>query len=345
VTWLYPTSIFLNFTILGETLFTLLLVTFVLFAVMLVERPGARIAVACGVALGLGALTRSVLWPVPLLFCPLIVLLVPGTIPRKLTMAVLVLAGYALVVGPWAVRNTRLQGVVTIVDTMGGMNLRMGNYEHTPEDRMWDAVSLKGEKNWVYALTQEPAGSRPVGRDFTEGMKDKWAQGKALEYIRTHPGTTIRRAAIKLADFWGLERSFIAGVQQGLYNPPQGFAILAAVLILSSYAIVTLSAATAIWLMTPAWRLHVLLLLPVVVVMGVHAIVFGHPRYHVPLVPILAVYAAALWHAGPVRIWRLQRPAVAVAAALSVLLLISAWARQIFIVDGERVRGFLSTLW
>ena len=28
----------------------------------------------------------------------------------------------------------------------------MGNYEHTPDDRMWDAVALTGEKNWSYAL-------------------------------------------------------------------------------------------------------------------------------------------------------------------------------------------------
>jgi hypothetical protein len=206
-------------------------------------------------------------------------------------------------------------------------------------------VSLKGEKNWVYALTQEPVGSRPVGRAFTEGMKDKWAQGKALEYMRAHPGTTIRRAAIKLSDFWGLERSFIAGVQQGLYNPPRWFGVVAAILILSTYAGVALSSAVGIWLVRPEWRQHLLLLLPIVVIMGVHAIVFGHPRYHVPLIPILAVYAAAVWHQGPVRIWRLQRPAAGMAAVLSLLLLVSAWARQIFLVDGERVRGFLSTLW
>ena len=42
---------------------------------------------------------------------------------------------------------------VTIVDTMGGMNLRMGNYEYTPDDRMWDAVSLQGEKSWVHGLS------------------------------------------------------------------------------------------------------------------------------------------------------------------------------------------------
>jgi len=344
VTWLYPSLIFMNVTILGETLFTLLLVAFTLLAVLLVQRPAAGTAVACGLALGLGALTRSVLWPVPLVLCPLVAVLVGGSFRRRAGMAALVLAGYAVVVSPWAVRNTRLQGVVTVVDTMGGMNLRMGNYEHTPEDRIWDAVSLTGEKNWVYALTQEPPGSHPVGRDLTEGMKDKWAQGKAFEYMRAHPATTIRRAAIKFSDFWGLERSFIAGVQQGLYAPPAWFAVLASVLILSTCAVVSLSGAAGLWLAHPDWRTHVVLLLPVMVLTGVHTIVFGHPRYHLPLVPILALYGAALWQAGPHRAWHAPRVR-ALGAAASVLVLLGAWARQILVVDGEHIRSLLTDLW
>ncbi len=57
----------------------------------------------------------------------------------------------------------------------------------------------------------------------TEGMKDKWAQRKAIEYMRRASGQTFRRSLIKFADFWGLEREFIAGVQQGLFNPPRWF--------------------------------------------------------------------------------------------------------------------------
>ena len=159
--------------------------------------------------LGLGALTRSILWPLPLLLCPLLAVLIRAPLARRLALPCLVLAGYAVVVAPWAVRNTRLQGVVTIVDTMGGMNLRMGNYEFTPDDRMWDAVALNGEKSWVHGLSRDFA-----GQQVTEGQKEKWAQRKALEYMRAHPGITLRRALIEFADFWGLEREFAAGVQK-----------------------------------------------------------------------------------------------------------------------------------
>jgi len=335
LTWLYPSLIFLDFAILSETLFTLLLVTFVLLTAVLVTVPRKWVALSCGVVLGLGALTRSVLWPVPVLICPLLLLLLRTSLPRRLLLSGLVLAGYLVVVAPWAVRNTRLQGVTTIVDTMGGMNLRMGNYEHTPEDRMWDAVSLTGDRNWIHGFT----GEYP-GQVVTEGHKDKWAQRMAIEYMLSHPGTTFRRALIKFADFWGLERELVAGVQQGLYDPPRWFVVLAAAAILVSYVAIGFAGGAAIWLAPPEWRLHVLMLLPVVVITGVHTIVFGHSRYHIPLVPILAVYAAGLWQVGLARAWRDARVAKFGVVA-TVLVLVAAWVRQVLVVDAGRVRAFL----
>lgn len=343
IAWLYPSLVFLNFNILAETLFTLLLAAFVLFSVMLVQHPRAAAALACGAALGLGALTRSVLWPVPLVLCPLLLVLIPGTLARRVAFALLVLASYGAIVVPWAVRNTRLQRVVTIVDTMGGMNLRMGNYEHTPEDRMWDAVSITGERSWVYALAQDRTidSSSP---HFTEGMKEKWAQRKALEYMRAHPGTTLRRAMIKFSDFWGLEREFVAAVTQRMYVPPRWFAIVAIVLTLTASAALLLLAAAGIFLSPPAWRAHVLMLLPIVITTGVHAIVFGHSRYHLPLVPVLAVYGAGALTCLARGCWR-GRPLATAAAGGAALLLVAIWVRQIVVVDGERVRAMLGGWW
>jgi 4-amino-4-deoxy-L-arabinose transferase-like glycosyltransferase len=341
--WLYPSLVFLNFNILTETLFTCLLVAFVLLAVRLVDSPRYATALACGAALGLAALARSVLWPVPIVLCPLLFLLLRGKHQRALVLSALVFAGYAVVIGPWAIRNTRLQHTFTVVDTMGGMNLRMGNYEFTPEDRMWDAVSLTGEKNWVYALTQDPTVVLEPAGVFTEGMKDKWAQRKAVEYIRAHPQTTARRDAIKFADFWGLEREFVAAVQQGLYAPPMWFAIVAALLMVSCYAAVALLGAAGIWLAPPSrWRVHVLLLLPLVVVTGVHTIVYGHSRYHLPLIPILALYAASVLNWRPSQVpswWRIAT----VGATACVALLIGIWGRQM-LVDGERLRLLIGRL-
>jgi hypothetical protein len=222
--------------------------------------------------------------------------------------------------------------VFTTVDTMGGLNLRMGNYEFTPEDRMWDAVSLTGERSWVYALSQEH-----VKGPLTEGFKDKWAQRKALEYMREHPGQTLRRSLIKFADFWGLERDFLAGVRDGFFAPPRWFGIVAALGIIGGYVVVSLLGAAGLWLERPRdWRTQLVLLFPVALITGAHTIVFGHSRYHLPLMPLVGIWAAALV-AGRLSDVRFQPRVMVAGAAASVLLLCTIWVRQVVVVDATRI--------
>jgi 4-amino-4-deoxy-L-arabinose transferase-like glycosyltransferase len=346
ITWVYPSLIFFNYLVLTEALFTLLLIAFILATVLTVQTGRVWPAVLCGVSLGLAALTRSILWPLPLILCPLLAYLIPGSLARRASLPIVVLACYTLIVGPWAIRNTRLQGVITIVDTMGGINLRMGNYEYTPDDRMWDAVSqTTGEKSWIRGLTTDPP-----GLPITEGRKEKWAQRKAIEYMRSHPLNTLRRSLIKFADFWGLEREFIAGIQQGLFAPPMWFGILASALIVAGYVLVVVTGVAGLWLTPPADRAsHILLVLPMVVIVGVHTVVFGHSRYHVPLMPLLAVYAAAFmtshrgvaWTALGLDLRSRQLPLSLIGATLSVTALLFIWVRQVAFVDLGRISALM----
>ena len=333
--WLYPSSIFFQFTILTETMFTMLLVAFVLLATMLVQSPRLSLALACGLVLGLGALTRSVLWPVPVVLCPMLLWLIAANWRTRLLLSAAVLAGYAVVVGPWAVRNTTLQNAFTVVDTLGGFNLRMGNYQYTPEDRMWDVVSDEGQHNWSQELRLEYPNQR-----FTDGQKAAWAQRKAFEYMWAHPGQTFRRSLIKFADFWGLEREFVAGVQKQIYKPPAWFAVLATVLIIGAYIVLAAAGAAGLWLVRPTLPVHVLLLFPVLVITAAHSLTFGHSRYHAPLMPMLVIYAAALFvERRAVR--DRSRRALWVPAVVTILVLIAVWARQVIIVDAERLTRLL----
>jgi hypothetical protein len=174
-------------------------------------------------------------------------------------------------------------------------------------------------------------------------MKDKWAQRKAVEYIRSHPTITARRSIIKFSDLWGLEREFVAAVQQGLYAPPRWFWVLAAVLITVSYALVAVFGIAGVWLAPPPrWRVHVLLLVPLLVITAVHTIVYGHSRYHLPLIPVLALYGAAVlsWRpASSARLWRFAT----IGATACVVLLLAIWGRQM-LVDGQRLRLLLGNL-
>jgi hypothetical protein len=224
-----------------------------------------------------------------------------------------------------------------VIDTMGGMNLRMGNFEHTIEDRMWDGVSLKGERSWSYAMVQE----HPEASRWTEGQRERWARQRATEYMRDHPWTTLRRSVRKFGDFWGLEREYIAALQHGVYRPPAWFKIVSGGAVLASYMAVAILAcfgvATTRW---GDWRLHLPGLLVIAWVCGIHTVVFGHSRYHLPLMPFVIVYAVA---AVSQRSWRRQGEQViwSVTAVAAVAVLLTIWSFEVFVRDWDRLRALL----
>jgi 4-amino-4-deoxy-L-arabinose transferase-like glycosyltransferase len=336
----YPSLVVYDFLILSEVLFTFLLTLTVAACVQLLKDSSFSAAAVAGSALGLAALTRSVLWPFPLLLCPMILLLSPAVLQRRAGLAALVLASYAAVVAPWAVRNTQLQQVPVVIDTMGGINLRLGNFEHTPHVRMWDGVSMTGEKSWSHELRIEHSDAA----SWTEGQKEKWAQRKAIEFMLANPALTLKRSLIKFADFWGLEREVLAGLQRGNYKPPPAVTAATVVLITLAYPALILLAVLGVFFNSSAdWRVHATALSFVMFVCGIHVLVYGHSRYHVPLVAILVIYAAA---AVENRAWRHLYPLTRKAApAIGVFCVLSAaWVYQA-LLDADRIRGLLGTFW
>jgi 4-amino-4-deoxy-L-arabinose transferase-like glycosyltransferase len=336
----YPSLLAFNVFILTEVLFTFLLTLTVFGVVILINKGSVWIALGTGAVLGLAALTRSVLWPFPAVLCPFVFLIAPGSRSRRLWNATLLFVGYATVVAPWAIRNTRLQDVFTMVDTMGGITLRMGNYEHTPLDRAWDPVTLHGDKSILQGLGDE----HPEVSSWTEGQREKWAFKRAVIYMLEHPGLTVQRSVIKFANFWGLERTVIAGWQQGLYRPSQWFAVLGILVIPIFYVVVMLLASLGIFLSRPAdRRTHVLLLLVMCFLSGIHSLTFGHERYHLPVIPFLLLYAAA---AVIQRSWQEIRESLRLAAtpAAACFGLLFIWGREVLIVDADRIQSLLQLL-
>ncbi len=337
----YPALVLANSLLLTETVFTFLLTAFAACLVALVGQPRLAVALSAGVLLGLAALTRSVVWPFPLVLVPLLAWMLPAPLPRRLACAAVVLCGYAAIVAPWAVRNTRLQGVPVVVDTMGGLNLHMGNYQFTPHDRIWDAISQRGEQSWIVGIPAHP----PGGGEWTEGLKERWARERAVAFMREHPGLTLRRMAIKFGDFWALDRDFVAGVQRGLFRPPAWAAVTASTAITIAFPVVIALAIVGVCVRPPAdWRSHLLLLLLVCFVTALHSVVFGHPRYRLPLTPILAIYAGAAWST---KAWRRLREGwhVALLPVVMTATLTAIWTAQFFVRDWPLVRQVLDRVW
>lgn len=334
----YPGFLFAGVLVLTEILFTLLLVALVLQYHSLMTRPSWLLAASIGATVGLAALTRSVLWPFPVVLIPMLFVAVQVPLRQRAVLALCCALGFIVAIGPWTARNVRLQHTFTVVDTMGGMNLRMGNYEYTPEDRMWDAVALMStDKSWSYNL----AVMHPEATGWTDGQKEKWAQREALKYMAAHPGTTLRRMVLKFADFWGLEREMVAWFQHGAAAPPAWILwplVLASALV---YPLTACSAAVGVWCARLGHvRTHVLMIVLMAFIAGVHTVVFGHSRYHLPLVPILAIYAGAAWVG-----WRsgtLTTPGVRLAGAgVTCAVLLAIWSYELLLRDADRLRALL----
>jgi hypothetical protein len=260
------------------------------------------------------------------------------SILHRLLSCVLLLAGFAVTIAPWTIRNSSLQETFVTIDTMGGRNLMMGNYEHTPLTRAWDAISMRGDKSWDAILARE----QPDFRSLTQGQKDKRAMRRGLEFMASNPGLTAQRSLIKFLNFWQLERELVAAVGRGYFGTaPGGLVIVLTAVVFGSYAIaLLLGIFGAILTPPPDWRVQLYLLLVIAFICGLHTLVFGHSRYHLPLIPLVLLYtASALTNLRT--IWERRGTALFWLATLLSFVLIGSWIWETIFVDLERFTKLL----
>jgi len=321
---------------LSETLFTFLLVGFTLLCAEAIRSNRLGLLLSAGVALGLAALTRSIMLTFVPFLAVFLLALWPGSTSRRVVATLLPIVAFALVIAPWAIRNTRLHKTLTFIDVMGGRNAMMGNYEYTPLERSWATISdVTGDRAWHRVLAKERA-----GKQQTQGQLDKLALRHGVRFVLQNPGLTLKRDAIKFFNFWQLEREFPAAARDGYFGPATtSKTLLLAVIFCGSYAATILTAMYGACCIQPlSGRIHWLLIVSILFPCAIHTLIFAHSRYHLPIMPLLAVYsAAALVH------WRgllsgSGTTRFAVATGLCALL-VAGWVRELVFVD---LKQFLS---
>jgi 4-amino-4-deoxy-L-arabinose transferase-like glycosyltransferase len=335
----YPSLLVYNNLILTEFLFTLLLCAgFYLLALSIQRGSLAWIALA-GFILGLAALTRSILWLYAPVLCFVLLLTLQGTMRQRVGMVATLALTFVLTLTPWTIRNTLLQKTLTVVDATGGRNFMMGNYPYTPLQRAWTAIDLQGDKDWAAWL----ASHYPEYFGMTQGQRDKLALRAGLRFVLDHPVLTLQRDINKFFDFWQLERELPGQASKGFFGPIPGWCVklLSAVIILG-YVFCFLTSIFGIFLAPPSDRCYHWMLLSVILfVTAMHTLAFGHSRYHLPLMPLLFLYAAsALTQARSIRSW-FPRPAFLAAVGIVVLFLAN-WTWTIFSTDLDYIRRLLS---
>ncbi len=190
-----------------------------------------------------------------------------------------VIAGTALVLSPWIIRNTLVFGHPIATTTHGGYTLWLANnpvfYSEVVESgaAAWDGVSLD---RWQAETNREMVAANIQG----EIAQDDWQSAKAKAFIGDHPGGFARAALYRAGAFWSMtpgpqtDASRHLGWVVGIY-----------------YAGVWLLALAAVvrFVRARAWQE---LWLPVALIAGffvVHLVYWTDTRMRAPIVPAIAV--------------------------------------------------------
>jgi hypothetical protein len=311
----YPALVLSSVYVMPEGLYAVAVVACV---VAVRHRAAWWAAVAGGVA-GAAILTRSV--GLALIAAPLATWTVEawrGGVPSRVAVRRMALfaVATALVVTPWLRFTARVAGG-PLLDTTSGVNLLLGNHDGA-NGRLELDQEARLRARYLAGASSAADGNR---RAIAAGMS--WAVD--------HPADWGRLALAKLGHLFGLEGREHAWVYaHGFFGPrPPATVALWAWLLIGSFPLLCVAAAAGVARAAgPLRPAHVAIGAVIVATAALHVVSFGESRFHLPLIPLLAVLASlqpATWHA---RLDSRRHAARGVAAAVVVAALMTAWIPQ-----------------
>ncbi|MGH7742248.1 MAG: ArnT family glycosyltransferase [Candidatus Eiseniibacteriota bacterium] len=190
-----PLLVFFSGYLLTETVFSVTLLAALIASVEWVKTPRPGRATGAGLLWGVAALARPPALLLPLVVAawgwrPLGLALRAGDRRRQVA---LLLAGAALVIAPWTLRNAVMMHAFVPVTTGVGRALLDSN-----NPTVWNDHTRRGGA--VAALETEPYASE--FRGLSEVHTDALARRRAWEFLDAHRGEWVAMAGAKLARFW-----------------------------------------------------------------------------------------------------------------------------------------------
>lgn len=270
---LYPILLFYPIALASENLFLPTLAAGFLFLLLIPSHATIKYPLLSSFFLTWSTLTRSVV----ALFHLVSAAWMRIFHRTKLKHIAFFLALTLLLTLPWAIRNSRLMGKPTFLETSLGYNLYISYH---PE----------GNGGFISRIAIEPLAH------IEDRARDQFATQKALQFIKEDPGGALLRVIRKMAFFFGLEdREMIYFYGNGfLGNIPQPWRW-------TLYILLTLPWLLVGWL-TPLGMLlnenrpAVWLTLGLLFSYAVpHFLIIAEPRFHLALVPLLLPYTAHAW--------------------------------------------------
>jgi 4-amino-4-deoxy-L-arabinose transferase-like glycosyltransferase len=268
----------------------------VLLTLAVVERPSKRLATLLGVVSGLAMLGNTRLVFIPILCAAYVVWQLPRARTSALTAAI-VLAGAAVAVGPWLIRNEVNVGCFAL--TTDGRALWKANntqtYDLLTHGHWIDDVTPPGPRlSGDYYTPEEAWGYYEKGRpdiaykDYPDECRQAaFFQHLAVEYVKQHPGDKARLAALSAQLLWQPAAFETSGRPGAGTRLDVGRRVFEPAYMIVLYAL----AAVGLFLVPRAFAVLALLLLAYQTVCA--AVFVGATRYRVAWDFLLAILAAA----------------------------------------------------
>lgn len=273
--------------------------------------------VLSGLFLGLTALTRSVILPfAALAFCLLIY-----TLRRRALLAVF---AFLLVVTPWVIRNSLLHSRFTGIETSMGYNLYLGYY---PE----------GNGSFIFGPSLDLI---PI---LDDSLRDQIGTQKALEFIRAEPERILPLALNRLGFFFGLEKRVLMYFYSNniIGFIPRPLLLTISAVLLLPFVLICIFAALGLSLLR--WNTKtVLLALLFLAYLLPHVFILSEDRFHLALVPFIAILAAHFWVSrNSIPTYASGPRMMVVISVLIVFLLIFNWSIELS-RDADKIAALLS---
>jgi len=240
--------------------------------------PRWRGSVLGGALLGLASLSRPSMLPGAVLVVFASLLVSPGALRDRLARCGTMALTLILVLSPWAIRNALIFGEPVWTTTHGGYTLALANNEvyyrdvlNGPPGGVW-----MGHDQWLWwdSVNRETLG-------MSEPQADRFLRNRVLELAVAQPLTFLRAGLLRLGRFWSLAPAV------AVYSPIVRWAT--AVWTLPLWIALGLGLARrSVW----RWP-QIAAPLMVAGLSLVHALFWTDLRMRAPIVPAIALVAAA----------------------------------------------------
>jgi 4-amino-4-deoxy-L-arabinose transferase-like glycosyltransferase len=262
------------------------------------DKPSPARNLRLGFVFGLSCLCRPTFWAFGALagacWCFTCVRAWKTEKGQRMRATLSITGGLLLAIAPWGIRNALVMGWPVITTTHGGYTLLLAHnpaYTRAVVERPWGAVwEGAAFEEWSAALEAELARENPPLdvehlTPAVELARDAWMNRRARDNIRSEPLVAARSGLTLLGRFWGV-------MPLATKNTP--LSRTARMLIATWYTAVLIALVCGTLRIKRAdWRPWLPLLTLIAGFTLVHSLYWADMRMRTPLVPAIALIAAA----------------------------------------------------